>query len=52
MEAPFNANEVIADLAEQVKQLSLNNTLLRAMLKKAKEDLASIMANNPPVEEG
>lgn len=42
MEAPFNANEVIADLAEQVKQLSLNNTLLRAMLKKAKEDLESM----------
>jgi len=35
---PFNANDVIADLAEQVKQLSLNNTILRAMLKKTQEE--------------
>jgi cell division protein FtsB len=35
---PYNANDVIADLAEQVKQLSLNNTILRAMLKQLTSD--------------
>jgi len=39
---PFNPNDVIADLSEQVKQLSLNNTILRAMLKASNEAIDAL----------
>jgi len=46
MDTPYNANDVILDLSDQVKQLSLNNSILRAMIKQLQQ--ASIA---PPEEE-
>jgi hypothetical protein len=41
---PFNSNDVIVDLSEQIKQLSLNNTILRAMLKASNEAITALQA--------
>lgn len=51
MDSQFNANDVISDLAEQVKQLSLNNTILRAMLKAAQAELQGLRSPTVETEE-
>lgn len=45
-DTPYNANDVILDLSEQVKQLSLNNSILRAMITQLQKSAIA-----PPEEE-
>jgi hypothetical protein len=39
---PWNPRDVIEDMSEQIKQLTVNNTFLRSMLKLANERIAAL----------
>jgi|DEB0MinimDraft_6_1074348.scaffolds.fasta_scaffold12576_6 predicted RNase H-like nuclease (RuvC/YqgF family) len=49
---PFDTKAVIEDLSEQVKQLSLNNTILRSMVQTAQRQIQELQEQmaEPPAE--